>query len=323
MDLQTISSPITVDILLATYNGEKYLSQQIESLQSQTHLHWRLLISDDGSNDSTIEIIKTYSKLDLRIVLVNEMSQGGIVLNFQKALESASAKYLMFCDQDDIWLSDKIEIMLAKLLLIEADRGDSFPILGFSDMKLIDSRLVTISENFYYSKKLNPNNNLDPRYLLWSCTVYGCSTIFNAALLRLALPIPLGVPMHDQWFALLAATYGTVFHLPRQTINYRQHDANVVGARHKSFLERAYAFPSTLAVINRDIKKCIAQLTALRKIKTARMIQGEHYDVMREFSLTSFGDRWAFLLRNVMPFMRERFIYGFVFSIMFLFRLFK
>lgn len=319
MQLPPQLTPATVDIILATYNGEKFLAQQIESLLAQTHTQWRLLVSDDGSLDSTQEIIKRYSAADARIVLVNTTRQGGVVANFKKALESAAANYMMFCDQDDVWLKDKVEIMLTELLRREADSGVAVPLLGFSDLRLVDSQLQTLSESFYRSNQLDPNYNLDPRYLAWSSTVYGCTTIFNAALLRLAMPIPGGIPMHDQWFALLAASHGAVFHLPRQTILYRQHDANVVGARRKSFVERVGAFRRTLAVIGQDIEKCMNQMRAARQIAgparagnvTSSRLAHDHFE--------RFGSRVTFLRNNVLPFYRERTFYAVTFSTMFLF----
>jgi glycosyltransferase involved in cell wall biosynthesis len=320
MQLDTDSLPKTVDIILATYNGEKFLAQQIESLLAQTHVCWRLLVSDDGSSDATTKIIMRYSAVDARIVLVNTERQGGVVANFQKALEFASSDYLMFSDQDDVWLDNKIDIMLAEILRLEAEHGNTVPLLGFSDLKIVDSSLEILNESFYRSHKLDPNNNLDQRYLLWNSTVYGCTTIFNAALFRLAMPIPMGVPMHDQWFALIAASCGAVFYTPLQTILYRQHEENVVGARHKSFVERACAFRRTLAVIAGDIEKCKIQVWAARAIviaTSARAVANADLDNCR---LNRFRSRWAFFRCNVLPFSQERTVYAVTFSVLFLFR---
>jgi glycosyltransferase involved in cell wall biosynthesis len=318
MQLPPPSPQTTVDIILATYNGEKFLAQQIESLLAQTHAHWRLLVSDDGSSDATQEIIKRYSAADARIVLVNTARQGGVVANFQKALESASANYLMFCDQDDVWLEDKVETMLAQLLRLEAERGAAVPLLGFSDLKLVDSKLEALSESFYRSNNLDPTYNLDPRYLSWSSTVYGCTTIFNAALLRLAMPIPAGVPMHDQWFALLATVHGAVFHLPQQTILYRQHEANVVGARRKSLVERAAAFRRTLAVIALDVEKCMVQMQAAAQIASPAAAGKVAGNGLPHYRFERFRARANFLRKNVLPFYRERTVYAVIFSALFL-----
>jgi len=107
---------IKVDIVMATYNGHKYLQEQITSIILQSHKNWRLLISDDASSDKTIEIIKKNIALDSRISLVNCVHQGGVVENFNKALKYISSDYVMFCDQDDFWLEDKISIMLGSIV---------------------------------------------------------------------------------------------------------------------------------------------------------------------------------------------------------------
>ncbi|MBE4896318.1 glycosyltransferase, partial [Enterobacter cloacae complex sp. P16RS2] len=96
-----------VDIALATFNGEKYIREQIESIQKQTYSNWRLLISDDCSTDSTIAIIKELMQNDRRINIVNESRQGGVIKNFNKALMHTTAEYILLCDQDDIWPSER------------------------------------------------------------------------------------------------------------------------------------------------------------------------------------------------------------------------
>ncbi|HDC4532117.1 TPA: glycosyltransferase, partial [Enterobacter asburiae] len=110
-----------VDIALATFNGEKYIREQIESIQKQTYSNWRLLISDDCSTDSTIAIIKELMQNDRRINIVNESRQGGVIKNFNKALMHTTAEYVLLCDQDDIWPSERLSKLVSEISRIEGD----------------------------------------------------------------------------------------------------------------------------------------------------------------------------------------------------------
>ena len=104
-----------VDVLLATYNGEQYLQEQIESILNQTYTDFRLLISDDGSKDKTIDIVEEYAKKDDRIIIFKQNENMGVVKNFEFLMKQVQSKYFMFSDQDDIWKKDKIEKSVKKI----------------------------------------------------------------------------------------------------------------------------------------------------------------------------------------------------------------
>jgi hypothetical protein len=315
-----LSKSPMVDIFLATFNGERFLAQQLDSILRQSYTAWRVLISDDGSADATVAIATAYADKDERISVVNTARQGGVVVNFQKALQYGKADYLMFCDQDDVWAVNKVEIMLSHMLEQEAARGKDLPILGFSDLAVVDSQLTSISPTFYNAKGLNPANNLDYRYLLWSSTVYGCTVIFNAALKHLADPIPARVPMHDQWCALLAALTGVVFHVNAPTILYRQHAGNVVGAKPRSFLQRIVALKKTSLIIRRDVDACRAQLEAARRM-VEQFLGPMAFDKQGELpKVGEIGGRIRFVMDYVVPFARERKVYAMLFAVIFVLR---
>ena len=120
-----------VDVLLATYNGEKYLKEQIDSILEQTYSDFRLLISDDGSTDDTRKILEEYKNKDSRIQVFFQESNLGVVKNFEFLLKKVESKYYMFSDQDDIWKSEKIEKSLNK---IQSDNCD----LVYSDLEVVD-----------------------------------------------------------------------------------------------------------------------------------------------------------------------------------------
>ncbi len=218
-----------IDIALATYNGSPFLSEQLDSILNQTHTDISVLCSDDGSKDDTVLKVKNSAKLDNRIHVCNTKRVGGTVLNFEKALEFTQSEYIMLSDQDDVWFPHKIDNMLNFIIEKENELGSESPILCFSDLTLVNESLNVIADSFYKANKFDPLNNTREEFLLWRSTVYGCSCIFNKACLKMALPFPENIPMHDHWLALIAAKHGAVFYYDQPTILYRQHANNVVG----------------------------------------------------------------------------------------------
>lgn len=253
-----------IDIALATYNGSSFLTEQIDSILNQTYSEISLFFSDDGSKDDTVLKIKKIADHDKRMHICNTKRVGGVVLNFEKALEFSQAEYIMFSDQDDVWLPDKIESMLNFIMEKENQLGSEIPILCFSDLTLVDENLNVIADSFYKANKLNPLNNININFLLWRSTVYGCSCIFNRACLQKALPFPANIPMHDHWLALIAAKYGSVFFYEKSTILYRQHSNNVIGgaAFNKSLF---YKFKRAKKLIS-GVKRAHQGSIAMRKI---------------------------------------------------------
>ena len=218
----------TVDVLLATFNGEKFLEQQLASLASQTNRNFRLLFRDDGSKDSTIDIIKTFLKKDLfsAELLADDNATGAAKLNFQHLMMHSDADYIAFCDQDDIWHPEKIEKLVSHITECEKREGNSTPLYVYSDAKVIHSNGNLISSSYWNYKCLNPryscllNRSLICPYML------GCTSIINRALLRKSLPLPESVTGHDWWCQLVAAAIGKVEALPEPLISYRIHGGN-------------------------------------------------------------------------------------------------
>ena len=225
----------TIDIAMATYNGEQFISDQINSIIEQTHQDWVLYISDDGSTDQTIDIINNFASKDSRIKLINTDRQGGVIPNFNKALEYTNAEFVSLSDQDDIWPVDRLEILINE---VSKNNETKQPQLIFTDLTLVDEDGVVISESFYRGSGINPLENLEGYNLLWKCTIYGCTTIMNRALLDITLPIPLNAHMHDQWLSMKAYQNKGLKYLNSSSIYYRQHEDNVVGGTNRSFLDR-------------------------------------------------------------------------------------
>lgn len=228
-------TPTTVAIVMGTYNGARFLEEQLASIAAQTHSDWRLFIRDDGSTDETPALLERAAAADARIEIVQDtLGNLGPALNFSALSEIAKQRgfaYLLFADQDDVWHPDKVGRSLAALQEEEARTGHEAPLLVHSDLVVVDENR-TLIENSLMRYKHTHHVAADPlRTLLIQNFVTGCSAACNRALLEVASPVPSAAIMHDYWFALCAATFGRLLYLPEPTLEYRQHQHNQIGTR--------------------------------------------------------------------------------------------
>lgn len=223
-----------VYILLATYNGEKYLKEQLDSLFRQTYQNWTLWIHDDNSKDNTVSIIKNYkNKYPNKIkFLDDDISTGGAKENFSYLLNNIDKDfdYIMFCDQDDVWIKNRVELFVNRME-IEEQKNQELPLVVFSDLTVVDDRLNVISQSMIKSQKLNPT--IANFFSLLKCqnVITGCAMMLNKKAFEVSTPIPKNILMHDWWIGLITAKYGKNIFLDERTILYRQHGGNVVGAK--------------------------------------------------------------------------------------------
>lgn len=220
-----------IAVLLSTYNGANYLAEQIESLQNQSYKNWNLFIRDDGSTDQTQQIIQKFCTMDFRIHWTNsdEQRNYGVKQSFLTLLEKVDADFYMFCDQDDVWLPNKIEITVDAM-----NNNKKIPQLVFTDLNLVDENLQLISNEAVLSR-INTEYWLDPDNLFFDNIVTGCTVMINDSLKKKILPVsPQQIVMHDWFFALIAAQSGQIHFINQPTILYRQHQDNQVGIN-KSF----------------------------------------------------------------------------------------
>ena len=227
----------TVLILLATYNGEKYINEMVDSILNQDYEDWALVLSDDGSTDKTPEILDEYAaKFPNKITHYRSGQRfGNAQKHFMHLLNThRDAPYIMFCDQDDRWHSDKVSKTLEKMQEIEET---DTPCLVHTDLVVVDGELNKISDSFCKLSKLD-GNRLALNQLLVQNVVTGCTMMINKRLADLSCekPLPEEALMHDGWIALICSVFGKSAFLDESTIDYRQHGNNSVGAKNVASL---------------------------------------------------------------------------------------
>ncbi|MDD3609754.1 MAG: glycosyltransferase [Halothiobacillaceae bacterium] len=225
----------TVFILLATYDGERYLPALLESLRAQTCENWVLLARDDGSQDGTAHLLAEAAAVDGRVrVLDDGLGHLGVTGNFAalaSAAHAAGARYFAFCDQDDVWLPTKLARLRGVLAARELVLGADCPLLAFSELHIVDESLRGLSASYFAHAHAEPCRNGAVDWMIVKNIVPGCAMMGNRALLAYALPMPEAVVIHDWWFGLCAACAGELLALREPLLLYRQHAGNVVGAR--------------------------------------------------------------------------------------------
>lgn len=236
--------PPLISIALASYNGAKYIEEQIESILNQTIKEIEIVVSDDVSTDNTLGILKYYQEKGV-VTLLDKHQKLGVIKNFENALRHCTGSYIAFSDQDDVWLPKKMENCLALLRSLENMYGSETPILIYTDAKVVDESLNTISESYLGFKRLNPNN-VELRHLVVENVPTGCTMLMNRPLADLVSAIPAEVTMHDVFVSLTAACFGKMAYLNQPTLLYRQHQNNVLGLADKSLVD---SFISTLKVL--------------------------------------------------------------------------
>lgn len=222
-----------VDILLATYNGEKYIREQLDSILQQTYNKINIYISDDYSTDSTPNILKEYElKYDNINVTYQEQNIGSI-RNFEYLMTKVKSQYYMLSDQDDVWYEDKVEKSLKKLKEENAD-------LVFTDLEVVDENLNTINKSFYTMMgkigKINKSiNKKEFEYLYNSVT--GCTILSRLDFINKILPLPKDSKyvIHDSWIGLITSLNGKIVFLDEPTIKYRQHGDNQIGIKKRKY----------------------------------------------------------------------------------------
>ncbi len=253
---------------MATYNGGEYLQQQLDSLARQSYKEFRLYVRDDNSTDNTRAILNGYQGLDIQL-LSDDLGRLGAGESFLQLLAGVEADVYLFCDQDDVWLPEKVALSMAALGKegLPADR----PLVVHSDLQLVDKNLTDMGASFHGADGVNPRQLVASNRLLIQNCVVGCTMAFNRqardiALRGVQLPAS-GIAMHDWWLALCARYFGSVVYIDKPTVLYRQHDNNVSGSSFKkSGVIKKYLNGTALEKFVKGKKKIASQLSTFAAV---------------------------------------------------------
>ncbi len=260
---QTSDSKISV--ALCTFNGAAHLAEQLQSIAAQSLLPAELVICDDQSVDNTVAIAKRFqagSEFSVKI-LINS-ARVGVIRNFARVIAECENEYVVLCDQDDLWLSERLALSYRFMKEAEALEGKERPLLVHSDLMVGDAKGRVIAPSFKRRNRLRFVGKDPLKNLMVQNFVTGCTVLINRALVKEALPFPDEARLHDWWLALVAAARGRIISIPDATVIYRQHDQNVVGSKTYFSLQSLQRI-TKIAELEKDIAATIDQALALYK----------------------------------------------------------
>lgn len=292
-----------VDIAMATYNGEDYIEAQIKSIIEQSYKNWHLYIRDDNSTDKTVSIIERYEKLDERITLIRDNKGGlGVSKNFEEAIKYCNSQYIMLSDQDDYWLSTKIEHSLNYMIDCENKSNKDMPILIFSNSFFTDENLNKLNKNVYSNELKTDIKD----FLFNNAGFQGASMMFNSNLKEKLYPFFDNLPVHDYHISLIAFLFGKIYYLSEPLMLYRRHSTSVTKIN-ISYKERLLSFLKSKQILfeNRHFNYL---KTIYNQYKDAKNVNQESISYIEKFiELRNIEPRckkayksfiWGFRLRN-------------------------
>ena len=243
-----------IAIILCTYNGAQYLSEQLESIIKQTFSNWTLYIRDDGSTDNTIEIIHNYLLLDNRIIFCEKLEKHiGPQKGFIGMLECVESELYMFCDQDDVWLPTKIQLSVDVYNDIYV-KNPCKPIVVHTDVAVVDENLAVLESSHWLSCRLNPDELKNYNYLAICCYTQGNTMLFNNEAKKISFPYS-GEFMHDWWISTrVIKSKGIIKSIYIPTLLYRQHSNNVLRFKYGNSNRIFYKILNITNVINDNLE---------------------------------------------------------------------
>lgn len=269
-------------VLLATFNGAENLNAQLDSISAQTYPHWRVVAADDGSTDTSLEILEMFRRDNPgRLEILEGPAVGSAKDNFFGLMRNApDAPYFAFCDQDDWWHEEKLATLVAECRRMEEQDSAETPCLVSSDLAVADATLGVVADSFWQQISADPRR-ITLGTMLMENHIPGCSMVFNAALRNLFIEYdgPLDdIVMHDWWIALLAKTFGRVGFVSRPLVLYRQHGGNSMGSVNR----RGFQFAIKKLGSNLGIRQALRQGALFCRVY-GDAATGESADTLRAF----------------------------------------
>ena len=238
--MEQVRKSNSIAILMATYNGERYIKEQLDSVARQTHRDWHLYIHDDGSTDQTPAIIHTFARQHPNVTILDYESQKGAKDNFLSMLQRVEADHYIFADQDDVWLEQKIELSWKAMQQLESEHP-GLPLIVHTDLYVTDASLNIVKESFWEASNIHPSLLTRFHDLAATTPATGSAMLFNhKAKEATIIPAPLAT-MHDAWVTACVLSQGGLIHsIPQPLVYYRQHESNVLGASDASRITWGY-----------------------------------------------------------------------------------
>ena len=202
-----------ISVCIATYNGERYIRQQIESIVCQLNVDDEIIVSDDGSTDGTLDIVKGIG--DKRIKIIEGPGRKSPILNFECALKASKGDFIFLSDQDDVWKPDKVEICMKWLKTYNC---------VVSDAEVTDNRLKPLYSSLYAIMQVRQGRIYNT---IWKNGYTGCCMAFRRDVVEASLPFPKDIPMHDIWIGNVAAYKYNVIFIPDRLIHFRRHENTI------------------------------------------------------------------------------------------------
>lgn len=202
-----------ISVCIATYNGERYIRQQIESIVCQLNVDDEIIVSDDGSTDGTLDIVKGIG--DKRIKIIEGPGRKSPILNFECALKASKGDFIFLSDQDDVWKPDKVEICMKWLKTYHC---------VVSDAEVTDNRLKPLYPSLYAIMQVRQGRIYNT---IWKNGYTGCCMAFRRDVVEASLPFPKDIPMHDIWIGNVAAYKYNVIFIPDRLIHFRRHENTI------------------------------------------------------------------------------------------------
>ena len=265
----------SIAILMGTYNGDAYLSEQIDSILNQTFTEWHLYVHDDGSTDNTQALLQQYaSQQPAKITILNYEPQGGACKNFLSLLAKIDATYYMFCDQDDVWFSDKIEKTYARMRTLE-EKTEGLPIIVHTDLYVVDAKLNMLSTSFIKDQHIMIDRIRSFADYAATNTVTGCTMLFNMAAKQcMKRPYNKAI-MHDAWICLsVAAHRGVIDFINEPLIKYRQHGNNTLGANDIAKYTWQHKLKNILQLVKANIRH-YQEMNAVKPLSLVKYVKAK------------------------------------------------
>jgi glycosyltransferase involved in cell wall biosynthesis len=263
-----------ISVAITTYNGAAFIREQLQSVLAQNIRPAQIVVADDGSTDDTLAILREYRQQGQIELLEREGRPLGVLKNFQRAVAACCPEYdIALCDQDDVWLPQKLE--KSSILLQAAELKKPGPAMSFSDLRLVDEELHTISASFWEVLRIDPSKERLPS-LLFGNIVTGCTILMNPAMRSIMLAMPTQhVMMHDAWLGLVAFSFGAYEFSREPLVLYRQHGRNVTGATNTTqnwrqrLLKNKEQFSKSRTYLQRETQMALAFLKANQEYLSA------------------------------------------------------